>query len=238
MKEALQKLGSKLSMEFSPEKAEVAAAYLEELMRWNRAYNLVGRKLTADDLLVLFIDSLTPLVFNELFRQEKVYEYVDIGSGAGMPGIPLYLLGGPFPITLVESQRKKITFLRHVIRKLDMSGASVYAGRLESMVKDEDYVNNYDVGLARAVMDPGRLCRLARPLIAEGGRLVLFIGRTDAEKVRKEGVIMEKSGWQLEAVRSTQRLVGRDNYLAVLRKAAPHAKASSAAQNRANALVR
>lgn len=221
--ETLQKLGPKLSREFSSEIIEAAAFYLEELMRWNRAYNLVGRKLTPEDLLVLFADSLTPLVFKELFGQEK--DYLDIGSGAGMPGIPLYILAGPFNITLVESQRKKVTFLRHIIKKLSLSGVKVYAGRLESMAKKEDFINNYDVGLSRAAMEPGRLWRLARPLLAEGGRLVLFVGKSDADKIKKEVATVEKSGWQLEALRSTQRLVGRDNYLAVLRKSASLANA-------------
>lgn len=216
---AVQKIANKLSIELRQDQLDSAADYLRELIRWNRAYNLVGRRLSFDDLLTLFIDSVTPLAVRGLFGEGK--EVVDIGSGAGMPGIPLYLIGGPFPLTLVESQRKKITFLRHVCRRLGLDEVSVYPGRLETMQKEENYANDFDVGLARAVMDPTKLCRLARPLISEEGRLVIFVGKTDAERIRKESNRLEGKGWRLENLRSTQRLVGRENYLAVLKKTVP-----------------
>ena len=146
---------------------------------------------------------------------------VDIGSGAGLPGIPLYMLVGPFPLTAVESQRKKITFLRHVCRKFELEEVKIYPGRLEDMARDEDHLNAYEIALARAVMDPLRLLKSAELLISEGGRLILFVGKNDAERMRKTSLKMEEKGLKVETIRSMQRIVGKENFLAVIVKTRP-----------------
>jgi 16S rRNA (guanine527-N7)-methyltransferase len=189
---------------------------VEELLRWNKAFNLVGRRLDLEGVMLLFLDSLTPLAVKDIFPEGV--EVLDIGSGAGMPGIPLYIIGGPFSLTMVESQRKRVTFIRHICRRLGLSRASVYPGRLEEMQKEEDLSSAFDVGLARAVMDPLKLLKIAGPVISEGGKLVLFVGKGDAERLRRGLLDLERKGWKLEGLRSTQRYVGRENYLAVLKK--------------------
>lgn len=220
--ERISKVVSRLGIEVTPDKLEQSQFYLRELLRWNKAFNLVGRRQSFEDVLTLFLDSLTPLVFKGLFAETA--EVLDIGSGAGMPGIPLYIIGGPFALTMVESQRKKVTFIRHICRGLNLSEAVVFPERLEQMRRDEDFFNRFDIGLARAVMEPLRLVRAATPLISEGGVLVLFLGRGDAERLRKEAIFLGSSGWKLEALRSTQRYVGRDNFLALLKKGKAPAK--------------
>ncbi|MGQ9476173.1 MAG: 16S rRNA (guanine(527)-N(7))-methyltransferase RsmG [Actinomycetota bacterium] len=215
-REAIVKVASRMGVEVLPERIDASLCYMEELLRWNKAFNLVGRKQGFEGLLTLFLDSITPLLFRNLFGETT--EVVDIGSGAGMPGIPLYILGGPFALTLVESQRKKVTFLRHVSHMMGLSGVAVFPGRLEGMQGVDDYLSRFDVGVARAVMQPPRLLRAARPLISEGGVLVLFVGKNDAEALRKSASELESRGWRLEGLRSTQRYVGRENYLALVRK--------------------
>jgi len=195
--DSVGKVASKMGLDVSEEMLEKIATYGDELQKWNKAYNLVGRKTGEEGIIGLYMDALSPLSIRGLFDGRK--EVLDLGSGAGMPGIPLYMVAGPFPITLVESQRKKITFLRHVVR--------------------EDQLNAYEVGLARAVMDPLRLIKLARPLLCEGGKMVVFVGKTDAERMRKSAQIMNEKGLYLETMKSTQRIIGRENYLAVIRKA-------------------
>jgi 16S rRNA (guanine527-N7)-methyltransferase len=217
LKAATEKTTGRAGFEASEEAMQMMAEYVNELRKWNKAYNLVGRRLGEEGLIDLYKDALTPLSIRGLFEGRK--EVLDIGSGAGLPGIPIYLVAGPFPLTLVESQRKKITFLRHVCRKLELDDIRVYAGRLEDMAREEDQLNAYEVGLARAVMEPMRLIRLARPLLCDGGRMVLFVGKSDAERIKKTIPALNEKGFELETMRSTQRIVGKDNYLAVIRKA-------------------
>ncbi len=198
------------------ERRERAALYMKELVRWNKAYNLVGRKLGPEELAGLFVDAITPLAVKGLIEERK--EVLDVGTGAGMPGIPLYIIGGPFPLTLVEAQRKKVTFLRHVRKMLSLEKTTIYPGRLENAVREEDMQNGFDLVLARAAMDPFRLFRLAKPLLADGGTALLYLGKREAEMVRKKAAQQGIAGWRLEAVRSTQRIVHKDFYLVMLKK--------------------
>lgn len=214
--DSLDRAAKKMGVSFEKERKEKASVYLKELVRWNRAYNLVGRKLGPDELAGLFVDSITPLSVKGLFDEAK--EVLDIGAGAGMPGVPLYIMAGPFPLTLMEAQRKKVTFLRHICKMLALEKAQVHAGRLEDARRLEDLQNAFDLVLARAVMDPFRLCRLARPLLAEGGTAVLYLGKKEMEAIRKRSAMAGMEGWRLEAVRSTQRIVQKDLYLVLLRK--------------------
>jgi len=216
LKEAAEKTADRSGCEISEENLRKLIVYGSELQKWNKAYNLVGRKVGTDGLIDLIRDAMTPLSIRGLFEGRK--EVLDIGSGAGLPGIPLYLAAGSFPLTPVESQRKKVTFIRHICRMLELEDVRVYGGRLEEMVREEDQLNAYEVGLARAVMEPARLLRLARPLLCEGGRIVLFVGKADAERIRKGALAWDERGYELQTIKSTQRLAGKDNYLAVLKK--------------------
>lgn len=216
LREAVSRVMKRMGLEIAEPGLDDMVAYAEELQRWNRAYNLVGRRTGVSGMVDLYVDSLTPLCIKGLIDEEK--ELLDVGSGAGLPGIPLYIAAGPFKLTLVESQRKKISFLRHIKRRLELRDIGLYPARLEEMAKEEDRLNAYDVGLARAVMDPLLLAGGIYPLISEGGVMVLFVGREDAGRMRRKGPDFEKRGMKIEALRSVQRFTGKDNYLAVITK--------------------
>ncbi len=216
LKEAASRACAKLGFELQEERLECLCFYVGELARWNNAYNLVGRKVGVEGMVDLCVDALTPLCVKGLFEEGK--EVLDIGSGAGMPGVPLYIVAGPFRLTLVESQRKKITFLRHIRRNLGLEHLSIYSGRAESMIREEDHLNNYETALARAVTEPARLIKLAQPLLCEGGQLVIFMGEKDADEIRKSSAALEKRGFKVKAIRSTKRITHKDSYLVQLVK--------------------
>lgn len=215
----MERAARRTGTEIGEERLSLLVAYAEELRKWNKAYNLVSRNMGVDGMADLFVDSIAPLCIKGLLGEGK--EVVDIGSGAGLPGIPLYIAAGPFPLTLVEPQRKKITFLRHVRKNLGLEQVEICPRRVEEMAREDENLNAFEVGLARAVMDPLRLARIARSLICEKGRLVLFVGRGDSEKIRRSNTTLERCGLKLETMRSTQRITGKDNYLTVLAKKGP-----------------
>ena len=216
LRTAIERAASKMGVDVCEDCLLKMTAYADELQKWNKAYNLVGRKIGIEGIIDLFVDAVTPLIIGGIF--DAVKEVVDIGSGGGLPGIPLYLMAGPFPVTLVEPQRKKITFLRHICRMLELEEIRIYPGRMEDIAREEDSLNAYEVALARAVMEPTRLLKLARPVLCEGGVLVSFVGKSDAETIRKTSFKLEERGMKLDTLRSTQRIVGKENYLAVFRK--------------------
>jgi 16S rRNA (guanine527-N7)-methyltransferase len=216
LREGIERAAGRMGYVVCEENLQSLVDYALELERWNRAYNLVGRNIGLEGYVSLFVDAISPLCVKGLLDAGK--EVVDIGSGAGFPGLPIYILAGPLPLTLVESQRKKVTFLRHIKRQLELEEVKIFPGRLEEMARTEDHLNAYEVGISRAVADPLRLAKAARTLICEGGRLVLFVGKADGERVRKAASGPLEGGFRVESVKSTQRIVGKENYLAILRK--------------------
>jgi 16S rRNA (guanine527-N7)-methyltransferase len=217
LREKLERAGRILDFEVVEEAGSMMNTYLEELYRWNRAYNLVGRKTTWEGLVGHAIDSLTPLLYAKLF--EKDTEMLDLGTGAGLPGIPLYIIKGPLDMSLAEPVRKKNSFLRHIRRKLCLESLKVVTMRAEEMSRSDEYLNGYERIFMRAVADPAQAAKLARPLLSSGGALTLFLGKEAGETLSRRGKDTFRPGMQVENIRSTKKVTGRDTYIAILRKA-------------------
>jgi len=145
--------------------AESLAAYLALLEQWNRVHNLTGpadRHELIDRHLIESL-ALAPFIVGP--------SVADIGSGAGLPGLPLAIRCPQFHFTLIESRRKRVSFLRHVAATLGLANVSVAHGRAESLA-----LPTFATVLARAVAPPAELLALVTPLLAAGGRLVLLAG--------------------------------------------------------------
>jgi 16S rRNA (guanine527-N7)-methyltransferase len=217
LREKLERAGRILDFEVGEEANGMMNTYLEELYRWNRAYNLVGRKTTWEGLVDHAIDSLTPLLYAKLFEKET--EMLDLGTGAGLPGIPLYIIKGPLDMSLAEPVRKKNSFLRHIRRKLCLESLKVVTMRSEEMSRSDEYLNGYERIFMRAVADPAQAAKLARPLLSSGGMLTLFLGKESGEALSRRGKDTSRLCMQVENIRSTKKVTGRDTYIAILRKA-------------------
>lgn len=216
LREKLERAARVLEFELQDATEEELRTYLEELHRWNRAYNLVGRKTTWEGLVEHAIDSLTPLLYEKLFEDEC--EMLDLGTGAGLPGIPLYIVKGPLDMTLVEPQQKKNSFLRHIKRRLCLESLNIVPMRAEEMARSDGYLNGYERIFMRAVAEPSKAARLAKPLLSSGGRLTLFLGKEQGEALSRQGRDPVKLGLRVENLRSSKKVTGRDTYIAILSK--------------------
>jgi len=190
--------------------------YASELWRWNRAYNLVSRKLEWEGLVELILDSLTPLSLKGLFRPG--IRVLDVGAGAGMPGIPLLILSDGFELDLLEPIRKKVTFMRHVIRSLSLEGAKVIPERVESLSQSKGSGNTYDIVISRAAMLPGDFFKKAAPLLKEGGKALGFAGPGEVKEIRRESATWAQRGLEMEGIKSVSRLTGKENHLVIAKK--------------------
>jgi 16S rRNA (guanine527-N7)-methyltransferase len=121
------------------------AAYYGELLAWNRKINLVSVKSDRDIIIKHFIDSLTLLPY----IRHNTCRVLDIGSGAGFPGIPLKIAVNSLKVFLLESSRKKSSFLKHVIRSLDLTDTVVIHNRAE-LLMDEAYRGFFQIVTSRA----------------------------------------------------------------------------------------
>ena len=161
-----------LGVHLTPDQVAAFATYLQEIARWSAHINLTALRESADIVRAGFLDSLAclPLVPLEARRA------LDIGSGAGFPGLPLKIARPEISFTLVEASRKKATFLQHVVRQLGVAGVRVVQCRAEWLAADPEEVGAYDLTLARAVASPLDQGRLVRPFLRPGGLFLAQVG--------------------------------------------------------------
>ncbi len=146
--------------------------YLEELKRWNRRINLTA--LTSDREIITrhFLDSLTPA---HLLKEG--FHLLDIGSGAGFPGLPLKIALPGLRVTLMEATEKKVFFIKHLLRRLGIKeGIEPICGRAEDGHLVGRYRGSFDVVISRAVTGLEVFLRLSLPYVRRGGMVVSMKG--------------------------------------------------------------
>jgi 16S rRNA (guanine527-N7)-methyltransferase len=151
--------------------------YIDILLKWNARMNLTAIRAPEEIVQRHFGESF--FTANYLLSENSVRRVIDVGSGAGFPGVPLAMLAGGAQVTLIESNQKKATFLKEVIFSLGLRNVKVFSGRAE------DYPEQADLVTFRAVEKFNRTLPLALELVQPGGRLALMIGTSQAEIVLK-----------------------------------------------------
>ena len=188
----------------SPDFAAQLQAYLELLLRWNARINLTAVRDPEQIVTRHFGESLfAARVLRDagaLASQAGVAPTLaDVGSGAGFPGIPIKLMAPELPLTLIESQNKKATFLREVVRTLAIEGAEVYCGRADTWSSTAAIVT------MRAVEKFEDVLPVVASLVAEAGTLCLLIG---ASQTRSAQAVLGRH-WQPGTVNPIPDSVGR-----------------------------
>jgi 16S rRNA (guanine527-N7)-methyltransferase len=166
MQQAIERGLAALGLEASPDAAARLAQYLDLIQRWNRVYNLTAITDPAEMVSKHLLDSLACLPHLEAARLG------DIGSGAGLPGIPIAILRPALPVALVESSGKKARFLRTASRELGLENVTVAETRIERWRPEPAP----DAAVARALAPLPELCALVQPWLPRGGRLYALKG--------------------------------------------------------------
>ncbi|MEJ2041620.1 MAG: 16S rRNA (guanine(527)-N(7))-methyltransferase RsmG, partial [Desulfosarcinaceae bacterium] len=167
----LIRAADELDVAVSEQQAGVFGSYAEELLLWNRKMNLTAITEPQQTAVKHFVDSLAGL--SVIGRETKL---VDIGTGAGFPGLPLKIVRPDLEMTLVDSVRKKISFVNHVIRRLALSGVRAVHARVEALAGEKAYAGAFEAVVCRAMTDMGQIIRLAMPLLACPGRIIAYKG--------------------------------------------------------------
>lgn len=172
----MQKLLSPfISHPLSPDELNKLQLYLDLLLKWNARISLTA---------IRDPEQITQRHFGEsLFAGEHLQaavasSLIDFGSGPGFPGLPIKIAFPQLMVTLIESQQKKATFLREVIRALKLQGVDVYEGRAE------DFPSKAQIVTMRAVERFTSALRVATSLVEPGGRLALLIGSSQEEAAK------------------------------------------------------
>ncbi|MBW2028892.1 MAG: 16S rRNA (guanine(527)-N(7))-methyltransferase RsmG [Deltaproteobacteria bacterium] len=144
--------------------------YLDELWQWNKKTNITGISTREGVVVELFLESIIPVGF---FPEGA--HVLDLGTGGGFPGLPAKICRPDLEVVLVESKRKKVNFLRHIIRLLALKGIIVVHGRLEEN-SDQIVPSGYQVVTARALASLEKTVELGAPYLSPDGLLVGFQG--------------------------------------------------------------
>lgn len=186
--------GAQLGLAMDAAGVERLLAYLAELMKWSRRVNLIARDTPeAQAVETHFLDSLTLLPFMD---EMEAPHLLDVGSGAGFPGLALACVRPDARFTLCEPRQKRVSFLRHVIRTLGLKNVEVVAERVEAHLPD--WPGRFTHLTSRAVAEPAAFLPLVRPLVTPGARVLLMLARAEG----LAGIDRTPSGpWRVEAER-------------------------------------
>ena len=154
----------------SEEQREQFVCYREELLDWNTRVNLTAITNPEEVQVKHFLDSLSLL----LVYDKPQTRLLDIGTGAGFPGLALKIVRPEWQVVLLEATGKKVTFLRHVIDTLHLTGVEVVHGRAEELAHKPQYRATFDVVTARAVAALPTLLEYSAPFCRVGGEIILF----------------------------------------------------------------
>ena len=156
-----------------PHKQSLMIKYSDEIFSENKKFNLTGHKTLLNIVENLFINSLIPLKNLDVPRGTL---FADIGTGAGIPGIPLAIKYNESKGILFDSNNKKINFINRTAGNLGISNASAVAGRVEELCREENYRGSFDMVFSRAMSDIYTVTELGAPLMKIDGLLFLFSG--------------------------------------------------------------
>lgn len=143
--------------------------YERLLLEWNEKFNLTAIRTSEEIYTKHFLDSLTPIV---VMRDTPIEKVIDIGTGAGFPGIPLKIVCPSIKLTLVESVGKKAKFCRVVVEALKLEGVRVIQERAEVLGRSAKHRESYDWSLARAVANLPALAEYLLPFLKVGGKML------------------------------------------------------------------
>lgn len=161
----------KLGLHLTPQQLEQFNTYYQELIDWNQRMNLTRITDYKDVQVKHFLDSLTVVVALPE-RVNKYLSVIDVGTGAGLPGLPLKILWPDISLTLLEATAKKARFLENVINRLRLKNVAIVVGRAEEIAHDTRYRERFDLVLSRAVAALPTLVELTLPFCRVGGIFV------------------------------------------------------------------
>lgn len=184
-----------INVQIDDAKADKFYRYMELLLEWNEKMNLTAITDPEEMITKHFVDCATILPYVK--DSKKV---IDMGTGAGFPGIPLKILKEDCQITLVDSLNKRILFLEKVVKELKLEKVELIHARAEELARNKKYRESYDISVSRAVAPLNVLLEYTVPFVKVGGECICMKGSNVQEEIGQSKKAFEVLGVKIEKV--------------------------------------
>ena len=178
-KELMKENLKELNVDLTDLQLEQFYNYMSILIEWNKFMNLTGITDPEEVITKHFIDSLTVLD-----KIDKNATIIDVGTGAGFPGIPVKIAFPETKVVLLDSLNKRIKFLNEVIEKLELKDIETIHGRAEECGRNKSYREKYDIAIARAVAPLNVLLEYLMPFVKVNGKCLCMKGSSSEEEIK------------------------------------------------------
>lgn len=205
----------KVKIALTEQQAGQFVRYYELLTEWNRVMNLTAITEFSEVVRKHFVDSV---LLADYIRQTQPSSLIDIGTGAGFPGIPLKILFPKLRVTLLDSLNKRIRFLDAVILALGLTEIETIHGRAEEYGMKDAYREQYDLCVSRAVARLASLCEFCIPFVKKSGAFVAYKAAKSEEELLEAKAAIATLGAKLDAVKEFKLSEDTARTLLVLKK--------------------
>ena len=197
--EKLKAGAEKLGLKLGEKELAQFQTYYEELIDWNKRMNLTSITHYEQVQINHFLDALT---VNLVWKAELQHSWViDVGTGAEIPGLPLKIVFPQIHLVLLEATAKKASFLSHIVKKLDLSDVETVVGRAEEMAHHDQYREQFNIVLSRAVAELATLVELTLPFCAIGGLVIAHKKGDMQQEITRAETAIGLLGGRLKEVR-------------------------------------
>jgi 16S rRNA (guanine527-N7)-methyltransferase len=205
LKDLLKEGAKAFNLDLNNQQIESLLKYKDILIEWNEKINLTAIEEDRDVIIKHYIDSFSilPYIIKYVKSESPAPSIIDVGTGAGFPGIPLKIALTSLDITLFDSLEKRVKFLNEVINSLNLKGIKAIHGRAEDYGVKKEYREKYDISVARAVANLPVLLEYCLPFVKLGGVFIAMKG-SNIEEIANSKKALEILGGQIEEVKELQ----------------------------------
>lgn len=210
----IEQVVNRLRLTLSLQQQDQLTAFVILLLEGTETQRLVGGKTGREIICKHIYDSLYPLTLIDLQNGDLL----DLGTGAGLPGLPWKICVPRLPVYLMDSNQRKINFLRRAVRETGLKEVFFLAGRAEEWGREPDYRERFTSIVSRAVAVAATLAELALPLLKKGGDLIMLKGPRGYDEIAEAGEALSCCGGRVESHWSYRLPSGERRTLFIVRK--------------------